>query len=1347
MANIKTFTIQINGVQESITAVESLNKQLNVLEEKIKALEALNSRLSSVADNIASITNTEVKTSPTSTENTRNIGDLDAEEKLRNQIVNLEDKIIAARNDEYQILLKQKQELKEIVTEQKAQTAEANLSQKAYANTMQGLKQELADIKAVMQTTDLGDEKFKDLVGRAGQLTEKLKEIEKQYGQFGRNVGNYASAAEGFKNFSIEVAGATQEFNSAKQALMELKKEMQTLSTKKDMGLISEEEAERLKSLIPTVKQLESSIQDAGKPMDSLLDTMQSFVAIAQASKGLAALFGMDNSKIEESIQKLVALQNVMQSLQAMQKQMQTGEGLFGMFSKANQALDAFIVKANAGTAAMKALGKAATAASVAIRAIGKAFAWISIAMVAYDLIKGIFSKETNDEMERQKNTLEAINNIVSAGAKGYAQANANLKVWLGTINSFNGSAKEEKKALEDLNKATNGLTSGCKSLAEAKQKLIDSSDDYLKMLKLEAEATAILQLYTEEFAKHLKAEQLLTGFTENLPKAFQDAAKKSVDASEKELDRLVNVYAEKQNEANKLRSKLFGGNSSENNKTKREVIDYEKELQELRLKAMKDGLNKRLMELDEEKRQTLNKLKGNQNAYLEAERLFEDKRLSIVRDYNKKIAESIENSTKALSSEKFRNAIDELNLAKERQLTNQPKNVGILTEKEIEEADNGLKTVAVYYDIVEKSYEEHLITREELFKRYDDGIKKLTEEQQEELYQIYESTEGEITKKQEEYYKAASEMLKSESALYKDYGLVDEEALSGTIESRITALRAYHDQVLKEVRKNLDDRATIEEKHYIKLRTQEEDEEEKRWKEEFDILSGAIETTAKIYFEQEKLFNEKQGKLSEEEMKTYKEVEAARLDSLENMALANSNHLLKMENIEKEYKNNITKLENDMAAERNSIQTSYFDTQISNFREFTSKINNEISKQPVYDKMGFGIINLSATKKNYNELLDAAVKTFAEIKQEKENLSEAFREGFLSPESYNAILTQLNDIEVATKEQMESIDKNIGDLGTELWKSINEWVQRIGQAATSIMSSLSEITSNHYDELIDQQEKYIDKLEEMYDKQKELAEDYASAIDDIENELSNARGDRRQQLIDALNAEMAARRAALAQEKKIEKEKEKAEHKKADLEYDQAVARKKMDLAQAAINASMAVSMAAVNKWPIPAIPMMALAASVGAAQIAAVASQYIPKPQYAQGGVIVGKSHREGGVPVLGGQAEVEGGEFITNKVTTSKNVELLEYINTKKKKLDISDLLEFYKSDKPSKGVASIKTKFADGGFIPQLRTDISFNDRLITAFEDYASKPTVVAVTDIINQSERLKEVQVISGLID
>jgi hypothetical protein len=52
-----------------------------------------------------------------------------------------------------------------------------------------------------------------------------------------------------------------------------------------------------------------------------------------------------------------------------------------------------------------------------------------------------------------------------------------------------------------------------------------------------------------------------------------------------------------------------------------------------------------------------------------------------------------------------------------------------------------------------------------------------------------------------------------------------------------------------------------------------------------------------------------------------------------------------------------------------------------------------------------------------------------------------------------------------------------------------------------------------------------------------------------------------------------------------------------------------------------------------------------------------YIKK---AKGGLLDGPSHSEGGMPILGSNMEVEGGEFVVNKNATKKNLGLLNRIN---------------------------------------------------------------------------------------
>lgn len=385
MAAQKVYQIQINGLTESVKAVDALNESLKTLEARIKALEGKTVSVGSSSSGGGS------KSTSTSS--------LSEEAKLEKQIQQLEEKRVAHSKEIYQNYLAAKDVLKETEKDQKQIAASERIAAKTYSNTISGMKQELADIKQVMQTVDLGDtDQLDKMVNRAKELNDKLKEIEQSYGQFGRNVGNYASAAEGFKGLHMEVAGTVHEFDNARQALKTLQGELRTLQVKKDQGiLLSEEEAKRFKELPDVVAQLASSIADAGKPMDSLLDTMQSFTALAQVGKGFSTFFGLDNSAIDESIQKLVALQNAMQGLQAIQKQLQTTEGLGKVFAQGNKSIDSFVAKITGAKVGMDGLEKSTKLGTTSVRLFSTALKGLAsagvlavITAVFYAIEKGV---------------------------------------------------------------------------------------------------------------------------------------------------------------------------------------------------------------------------------------------------------------------------------------------------------------------------------------------------------------------------------------------------------------------------------------------------------------------------------------------------------------------------------------------------------------------------------------------------------------------------------------------------------------------------------------------------------------------------------------------------------------------------------------------------------------------------------------------------------------------------------------------------------------------------------------------------------------------------------------------
>ena len=95
---------------------------------------------------------------------------------------------------------------------------------------------------------------------------------------------------------------------------------------------------------------------------------------------------------------------------------------------------------------------------------------------------------------------------------------------------------------------------------------------------------------------------------------------------------------------------------------------------------------------------------------------------------------------------------------------------------------------------------------------------------------------------------------------------------------------------------------------------------------------------------------------------------------------------------------------------------------------------------------------------------------------------------------------------------------------------------------------------------------------------------------------------------------------------------------------------------------------------------------------------------------------------------------------------NAPLLEFINAKKKRIDIADLIDFYSSGAAKKNFANVRTKFADGGQIPILSNSIDvFDNRLIQSFEDYSNRPIYVTVTDIENKMEDVRYVRTLAGV--
>ena len=339
----KKYYIEINGIKQSIDEIDALMAKLDSLDKRLQDLGK-----QTVNINV----NTGATSSPTTSSSTPKASSASSEEeKMQRQILANEEKITAARTESYQKILDQKNELKNVQKEQKAINAETRLQDEEYANTLNGMRQKLVDMKAALANVDLGDtDKMEKMIRETDELNSKIKEVEQSYGVYGRNVGNYANGvAEGLEKatnsankINITVGGVVRTFDNAKQASKTLGGEL------KKMAINGEQGTKAYQDLHKAFATLVSDISDATKSsvaMDNMLDTMTSIAAIGNIGEGFSNLFGIDDTALGETIAKMQNLQSILQGIEALNQQMLSGEGFGGWFAKGNEAIDNFVNK------------------------------------------------------------------------------------------------------------------------------------------------------------------------------------------------------------------------------------------------------------------------------------------------------------------------------------------------------------------------------------------------------------------------------------------------------------------------------------------------------------------------------------------------------------------------------------------------------------------------------------------------------------------------------------------------------------------------------------------------------------------------------------------------------------------------------------------------------------------------------------------------------------------------------------------------------------------------------------------------------------------------------------------
>lgn len=432
-----------------------------------------------------------------------------------------------------------------------------------------------------------------------------------------------------------------------------------------------------------------------------------------------------------------------------------------------------------------------------------------------------------------------------------------------------------------------------------------------------------------------------------------------------------------------------------------------------------------------------------------------------------------------------------------------------------------------------------------------------------------------------------------------------------------------------------------------------------------------------------------------------------------------------------------LTAIERKGVQDRENIQREYLQTTKNNTITAYNEMIREISDMDVsanIETTGLGIIDYKETKKNLEQAKSVISDRLKAISSTMDDLTKDYKAGKISFGDFKQAKKELDSLAKETEQAAKDVDFNLKGLLSVTIESITQLASSYVNQLSGLWNTFNEIQMMRIEQEQEVLEAEYDMLEEQYEKQEELVKKHTDKISDIESELKTARGDRRAHLIEQLAMEKAAQKQALIEEQNALKAKEENQKKQDAVEKKRREQEKKNSIVQATINTFTAVTNAlAVQPWFV-GLALSAVALALGMANIA-----QIKKQKYAKGGLLVGKSHAMGGIPVGNTGIEVEGDEYIVNKKSTAANLPLINYINSQKRTITKDDLNTFFDSGKANIN-KSFRTKFADGGQLPNMPEPARENTVVITD-----DRPIVAQIVDIVNSADSYRQIQVLSGL--
>ena len=1283
MANQKTYTIEIAGVKESYESVSKLADVLDKLSDKtVKVGSEIKDQTEAVSKN--------TKATDELGKATQKLEEFDAEYEKELQRVKSE-------------LSAQKKEVSELIKQEQAQAVVEEKQLNSYADKQKYLTSLNKLIRTHANVTDEDKQEIMEMVQESAKLQAELKAFDEEMKIYTRNVGNYPGAAQ-------MVIDANK---SIKQELKELKNEMA------DMLMNGVDKTDpKFQALAKRAGELKDAMADAGdeishfasdtRGLDNVINLAQTATSVWGLYSNAMQAFGIENKEAEESMKQMMAVMSTLQELQTLQNAltaqgsatMKVYETVVGGVTKAlglnTTATEASTVATNSLSTAQKAGAVASKTLSVALRAIPLMFiiGLVVTLITEWQTIWNWFKKTfpVLDTLGKKFKQFGGFVNTVKAVLVGFGQAILNWVVnpvktlakvlerlfamdfkgayaalgqglqqqFKGSVDAFKkGFQSQVEKGLEDI--SLKALQEGNKQtqqeLAELKirernnktyskkyielqkkdfaerRKLAKGNQDELNKIKLEE-----MQFDAEcEDKKTAYASQQQKARTSNAKAAAQqrkkiadDAAKAAAKAAEeyqKKLDELKKATESNIKEANAI----IKASIEQSKKILEELLDnIYKNYVDMSKKTI--GITK---EGEEERRYyEQQSLKGTEETLIKRKAILVQTLLTEAEE-TKKNYEKIIGETKTLiqTTEKM---IETANGDTKTNLELQLKQLQTTLGKTIKEMEVNLGDYAKKPIIIPFDFDADKVSKK--FEDWSDMIEAEGREVGFTLTDVFQTLLG------------TSEMV------------------GNKISFALKLFKNGVDNALDDVKDELTDLAVV-----AMLPTESIQEINKTIDELADNSDNLVPSVEKI----RKIF-------------VGANTDISKLGQIATKTILDINTMT----------NKVTEdISNEVIKTADKV-ISYHDKVIKKFQDAAKGLKLEIINVDDAFTKTFGgqIMSIDKTREHYKKLKEAYLeyqKALEDNKSEEawEKKLQATKDlyGEQSIE-YKLLLDEKAKADAAyaleyekIQEQIRQIDKKTNDIDKDYAESLGNRIKDIYKAfSENMFEPLADGFTALLDYQIEEAEKRLEDVEELLDKAVELREDSEEKIEEINNKLKESdKGN-----TEALKQQLADEQVLLVQRQQNERDLQKQKEREEAIIRKKEKQQRKIELGQKLIEGivNTAVGVTAALKYGIPLGPIFAaIIGAMGALQTGIIIKQM---SKLEKGGLLKGKSHKQGGMRVEGTNIEVEGGEFVVNKKSTTKYINLIEAIN----------------EDNPVK-VRRLSNRFENGGVMGKPTTIIN------------------------------------------